>query len=661
MADYTPPSKSNIPFNFSTGGYTPPDFSSISFKFSVKQIQSAMSNLKAAIQVFDTKKEAYTYLKYCERYIVGYGTSGVQIIQGRCYYGGIRDIGGFIRSATGAFSDLAAGIEGKIRGVDLPAYIGTHPYQHLQGSIRGFMVLGFPAFVRGMVYENLPSSLNIILPVDLLGYLRARLLKDLPAKIHGFEIRDLSASIDRRFKADLKGQIGSISTMFVLPALLKGWVRQAFFNLGGYVQGYAQVFLPGFIRGTEFRDLTASLIYIQPVDIKAGIHGWQTSDLSTLINGYDWPWNLPASIISSGGYSDLAALIFARAAVLNEAFLPARIVPMRFKFDIPAQVHGYAIKNLSAHIDTGKDIKDLQAKIYPKVVRLTAVLSVSTLRKSDLIGIINVSCRQSTLRDLPAEIDIVFKSDLNAFIRSLYSKSIFDLSAEVGRNTHYIAIDNLPLNVYVKKEGFRVEDKKLLYINASRSLSSLSAFIKGEPRSVNLPAVIVGQRIRAYEFDEWKKKERVYDLYQGEVRNYKDVEIDFEKVVSEYLYSSVGNVATRKELDEHWRTRLRSFYSPQDTERYLSRLYKVKILHDLKKFKTIDEAIRYGIDYVSGSFSSNLIAQINCVGATSTLGARILVRKPDTSTAMLGSFIRGVYVQEDDKVILSTTTGINIL
>mgnify|MGYP001465273366 CR=1 FL=1 len=232
MADYTPPSKSNIPFNFSTGGYTPPDFSSISFKFSVKQIQSAMSNLKAAIQVFDTKKEAYTYLKYCERYIVGYGTSGVQIIQGRCYYGGIRDIGGFIRSATGAFSDLAAGIEGKIRGVDLPAYIGTHPYQHLQGSIRGFMVLGFPAFVRGMVYENLPSSLNIILPVDLLGYLRARLLKDLPAKIHGFEIRDLSASIDRRFKADLKGQIGSISTMFVLPALLKGWVRQAFFNLG---------------------------------------------------------------------------------------------------------------------------------------------------------------------------------------------------------------------------------------------------------------------------------------------------------------------------------------------------------------------------------------------------------------------------------------------
>ena len=90
---YTIPPKSNIPFNFGAGGYQAPDFNNISLNFT-NVIQSQMADLHAAVNVMQTYQQTtYTFLRYCEQYIIGYNQHGVQIIKGRCYYGGIRDIG----------------------------------------------------------------------------------------------------------------------------------------------------------------------------------------------------------------------------------------------------------------------------------------------------------------------------------------------------------------------------------------------------------------------------------------------------------------------------------------------------------------------------------------------------------------------------------------
>lgn len=660
MADYIPPPKLNIPFSFSSGGYSPPNFGQLSFHFSVKQINSVMSNLKAAVNVFDTKLQAYTYLKYCDHYIIGYNTAGVQIIRGKCYYGGIRDIGAFIRAKYTMSANLGVFIEGGIIAADLPASISMHPAYNLFAFIRGLVPLNFSSFIRSVVPSDLVARVFVVGPVDISAVLRPYYQNDFTGFIHSWQESNLFATIYRRFKKDLPAWVGVNKEIFALSASIKGWVREDYKDISTVIYGYREEFLPGFVRGTEFRNLLSSLIDIQPVSLGGGIHGWRVVDLPTNVIGYEWPWNLSASIFGGGQYGNLTAAVFPKMAILNSQLLSAVVVPVRFQLDIPAFVYGYAVKNLQASVDLGTDAIDLPAKIYPKMVRLTAVLSISTLRKSDLVGIISVSCRQSSFSDLRTMINFVFTNDISAFIRALRSENVSDLSAKIGYKDCCIVIDKLPLSVYVKKDGFRVEDVLPIYVNSTRSLSSLPAFIFGEYLSVNLPAMIVAKRIKPYEFTEWKKRERVSTLHFGEVQTYKDIEIDFESIVKEYLYSSIGNYATSKEINERWKTRLRSFYPPQIANRYLDRLYKTKILYDLKQFNTIDEAIRYCINYLSSTFDSNLTAQINGVGAVSVLPAKILSRKPATDVVVLKSYIRGVYAQEDDDIVLSTYDGLYV-
>jgi len=545
--------------------------------------------------------------------------------------------------------------------VDLPAYVGVHPYYILPAFIRGMVCVGFPASIVGWGGQDLSGVINPIPSVNLLAYIEQYFPPDLPAALHGWQSSDLGAYIGRRYKSDLRGIIGIIEELTNLPALIRGWVREAYSDLPAFVHSFEETFLPGFIRGTEYRNLGARLVYIQPEHLPARIHGWQTADLQGIIDGYDWPWNLTASINGVGGYSDLGGYIKAMDASGIYRNLPAYLKVLRFTQDFPAEIQAYAAKDLGAFLNSGKDRSDLPSEIYPKMIRLTAVLSIITMEHSDLVGVINASCVKSTFREISAYIRPVYMKDLPVYIKIMYPGTSSNLGASIGHSSEYIAIDKHPIDVYVKKDGFRVEDKTIIYLNSTRSAAPLSAYIYAEPYSVSLGASITGERVRAYEFDYWKKKEVVYDLHYGDEENFKNVDIDFETIVSEYLYSSIGNTATRAYIDEHWRTRLSSFYSPQDYELYLTKLYKVKILFDLHRFNSIDEAIRYGIEYVTTGFKSNLSAHINCVGEIYNLPARILPKFTTSTRNNLTSVINGVFVQEDDEVILGTLDGIQTI
>jgi len=168
MAGYTPPPKNNIPFNFNSGGYQAPDFGNISMNFSTGQIKAQMNDLRAAINVVQTYQQStYTFLKYCENYIVGYSQHGVQIIKGKCHYGGIRDLGG----------DIGGHYPG-----DLPAWIGGLVAADLTAEIIG---------LETTQEEDLGGIIDAHQPRDLGALIDLHNPRDLGAYIRGFAFRDL--------------------------------------------------------------------------------------------------------------------------------------------------------------------------------------------------------------------------------------------------------------------------------------------------------------------------------------------------------------------------------------------------------------------------------------------------------------------------------------
>jgi len=69
-------------------------FGNVILNWESRTSHSDTGDISAAITALENgpyQDETYTYLKRCECYIVGYGVYGVQILKGRCYYGGIRD------------------------------------------------------------------------------------------------------------------------------------------------------------------------------------------------------------------------------------------------------------------------------------------------------------------------------------------------------------------------------------------------------------------------------------------------------------------------------------------------------------------------------------------------------------------------------------------
>jgi hypothetical protein len=659
MAKYITPSKSNIPFSFGTGGYTPPDFGNLSINFDVTTVRGVMSDLKAAVQVFDTKQETYTYLKYCERYIVGYNSSGVQIIKGRCYYGGIRDVGGFLRSTKAAQANLGAELIGRWRGEPLYAYIAGHLPENLLACIRGFAFENLPGAIKILFTYDLPAILHDTQPINLNAYIKARLIKNFPARIRGWREADLGGYIGRRVKADLRGVIGVIKDVYTIGGVIKGWIRATHSDLGALLHAYKEEYLEAFIRGAEFRDLGGILTFTQPVPLGARIHGWQEAYLQGIIAAQQYPWDLLASIFGSGGFKDLRGQIKPIMAARVYRDLPAFLMAVRFRKELNAVVQSYAISDLNGYINSGKDRSDLGAYIAPRMIRLTAIISIITMEHKDLVGIINAACLKNLYKDLSAFIRPVFLSDLPAYIKSISVPNIKDLSAYIGWRDKYAVMDKLPLNIEVKSSGYKTEDKLKLLINMSLSASDLFGQITGTLDERNLGAYVWGVGALPYDFDYWKTKERVYELSYGIEQNYKDIDIDFETIVRDYFYSSDGDFVSKVDRDEHWRTRLRSYYSSTDMARLQRRLYKAKILFGIDKYKSIDDAMKAAIVYVTEEPKYDLSANITGTGGHSELIANIIAKRIVRTNNNLTSYINGISPISDDTIFVAKSSGVN--
>lgn len=555
---------------------------------------------------------------------------------------------GEVPAVVSGTTDLGAAITGVVY-TDLPSYINGISYKDL------------PAFISTLRSKDLPAELSPVPPKDLPAYLKVWPQEDLPADIYGWDQKDLGAYVQTLQKNDLPAQIGG-HLPEDLQGLIKGWVREAYRDLGATVSGKAQpVDLPAIIRATYLKDLGGYLFPVQPEDLPAQIYGWDSRDLQGIINALDYPYNLPASITGIFGRRDLPAYL----GVKQDTRIPT---------DLPALLQGYGSKDLAATIglkpavDLAAEITpnglgvNLPAEIYPKMIRLTAILSVVTMEHKDLNATISIPCFYSNLSDLSASLNVVFKSDLNAYINGQNpNPSYANLPATIGFSTEYVEYDRLPIGLDIASRGYRVEDKLITYLNVFKQAKSLSAQITGMPHSEDLTASILGLELTPYDFEAVKNRSRVYFLAKSMLEDYENIDIQFIDYVPDYFYTSAGDEVGKIDKYRGWTTLISSLYSPTTAARLGRKLHKVKRLYDMRKFESVDEAIRYAIDYVTEYPSADMSAFINPTGGNQNLTASLTPIYVTSDYTELTSSITGIGSYNYDVVVGFDEDGIGYL
>jgi hypothetical protein len=326
----------------------------------------------------------------------------------------------------------------------------------------------------------------------------------------------------------------------------------------------------------------------------------------------------------------------------------------------------YQAKNLPAYLDTCNDVGNLLAIIRPKMIRLTGILSIITMEHSNLSATISIPCFYSDLRELSAYLRPVFLSNLGAIIHGKnWDGGTTNLGAKWGYAPGYIVQDKLAINVNIAQalpKGYRVEDKLRLYLHIYRAANNLATSIFGELKSTDFPAYIYGVELQPYNFDGYAGREKVYShTYSQVLLDFEDIAIEFGDIVKDYIYSSGGNVVAKTDRYQHFLTKISSYYSKATSEILNRKLHKVKILYDLRKFESIDAAVKYAIDYVTLYPYVNIGAYINSIGTYTGITASVTGITTVSTLEDLSSQIEGQMTHSYQVILGFTDDGVGYL
>jgi hypothetical protein len=89
------------------------------------------------------------------------------------------------------------------------------------------------------------------------------------------------------------------------------------------------------------------------------------------------------------------------------------------------------------------------------------------------------------------------------------------------------------------------------------------------------------------------------------------------------------------------------------------RLYRAKILFGIDKYKSIDEAMKAAIVYVTEEPKYDLSASIAGTGWHSELTASITAKRIIRTENNLTSYINGVSPISDDTIFVAQSSGVN--
>jgi len=677
IGDYTPQQMRNLIIKFYPGSYTPQTFGNVILNWESKVTHSDTGDISVAINVMGLyQNEAYTYLKYCEEYIIGYNHYGVQILKGKCYYGGIRDLNAYIgiweKPIYSETKDLGAIIR-RTFIEDFPASIGVETPVNLRAYlnifkteifnliilIHGFKEAYLPAYIRAMKTVSLPASLIAVSPIDLSAYLKVWPMRQLPSSIYGWDTLDLTSYIYSIQKGDLPASIGSEPAKD-LSVILRAWVREATKDLGTYIKGFAYKDLPIIIRATYLKDLSVYLHSIAPVNLTTSIYGWDTLDLAAVLLGIYGDYDLRVSITPNNNYKDLINIL--KPVIGSEVIynLPAYIKGVGSNY-LKAYIESNPVINLGACLNIVGQTANLTARIIPKIIRLTSVLSVITMEHMDLSVVINPSCIWSESRNLTAYLRTIYKSELGAvIIGEKYGTQSSNLFAKIGYADTHSFIDKLPININVATQSYRYIDILPLFISVFTHQNDLGASITGTYLYNDLSAYIVGSYLAPHHFYNVKNKQKVSKLnHSGVVEWFEMVELSFKSIVNDYFYSSSGKSAWKINRLDRWILNISS-YIPQNLKLNTKRrLHKLKYMYDLKRFDSIDEAVRYAINFVTDYPEIDLTAYIKPSGGFRNIQGILNVRRIERENYNLTSSITGL--PRGDVVVGFFDDGVSVI
>jgi len=554
---------------------------------------------------------------------------------------------------------------------NLGSIIGTHtPYSisgavftkqkdsyNIEACVYGYDIKNLTALVGVYQFESLNASISSISGEYLPAYLKVYPQQFLTANMYGWQAYNLSAYIKRIYSSDISAILfGRYPLYNNLVARLKGVGHDSLY-LSASMAAFVKDDLSACVEPMYFNDLPSFLRPVLPYSLGGIIHGWAEAFLSAEIVGVIYPWFLTANVYGRDSIHNLTALINPCQSILVPYSLRAIIHSWK-QGSLTACLSGDSSPILSANLTSLGYSSDLHATLRPKMIRLTTVLSVHTMEHHNLSAIVNYPCFYTNYSNLSATLLAKHMSDLPSFIRVMsFDYKPYSLSATTGLSNSYSEVDKLKLRITLSSYEFITEDKFKMLLHVLRSGNSLMAYINAIPNSVSLTANVVAEAIPFFNFTQaLKNRERVFDnTYSGHTKSYEVVEFAFKSIVEDYYYSSEGGVAWKSDRLDRWALDVKSYLPKNLALKLKRRLHKATVLYDLRKFSSIDAAMRYTIAYVTEYSEDGLTASINAAGYYGGLHASVTPIYTHSKTSGLFSVITPisptVIVSSGDEII----------
>lgn len=514
----------------------------------------------------------------------------------------------------------------------------------LPSYIRAWHVRYLTAYLNIVYMRSLQATLLPIPPVNLSGYLKARYKKSLPSFIRGWQTNFLGASIKQIYVEHITARIYPKTDMYKnLRAMIEG-SGDGYKDIRGLIVAFQWIQLGAILRATYLTNVSAYLYAVAPKDLSSKIHVWHERFLQGILTGQNYPWNLTAQIYSKGDWRTFTANIQPRKNMETSNDLSISIHPWEIRL-FPAYIYGENAKLLSAYLNPLGYARDLHASIRPKVIRLTTIISIPTQVHKDLSATINYLCFRTGSSNLSSNVYTKYLKDLSAYIKPIkYVYKPKTLVAKVGYTDAYLEVDKLKIHINIYPNEFFTENKYKIKLNLLDATIFLTAYIRGTLRYKELSSNIVGKDIPTYVFDSSLKNREIVinKTYDGIFKEFETVEMAFKSAVKDYFFSSGSGYIWKNNSLDKWVLSLNSML-PANTELgIIRRLHRATTLYDLKSFKSVDEAIKASIAYVTEYPQSCLSATLNNVSENRFLSSMIIPKYTKSENAGLISIITSI-------------------
>lgn len=490
-----------------------------------------------------------------------------------------------------------------------------------KSHIRAWQVRSLSTYINTVFENSLSVYLLPLQPSNLCSYLRVRPMADIEATAFVWGTSPMRACLNVILYRNLRSSVfvptrGAENVNSVLTGVAGGVS-----NLGLFLEGLTFEHLRAYLKAVLVSDLSGFLRPVPPRDLELRLHGWEERYILSSLTALEYPWDLTADIIGSGSLAVLSVSVFP----VRNRYVPGDLAVALKCYEVrelPSEIISFRPTVLSCNIIPFGGSGDIHSFIKPKMIRLTTMVSVPTMSHKDLSAIINMPCFHTGYCDLRLSIYCKMKADLYSYIKAiLFDYKTEYISSVIGDCDYTTVVDNYKLKVKILDGIAYTEDSYKLSIYVFAQVAKLGAYVRGTMQYRSLPIFINSMDLeKANPYERIKNRERVVRTdYAGVFMSHEIVEMSFRSVVKEYYYSSEGGVVWKGNLLDRWVMNVSSYIPASVALITKRKFHRAAELYDLSKFDTIDDAVKFMIDYVTEYPQADLGSSIINNGAFKTL------------------------------------------